>query len=88
MSTSEHDAFDVAVIGAGVVGCAIARRFALDGARVVVLEKAADVLDGASKGNSAILHTGFDKIVAGFHLKAGHTEQHLGNTNFFERIGC
>lgn len=52
--------YDVAVIGAGVVGCALARAFALDGARVVVLEKAADVLDGASKGNSAILHTGFD----------------------------
>lgn len=51
---------DVAVIGAGVVGCAIARRFALEGARVVILEKAADILDGASKGNSAILHTGFD----------------------------
>lgn len=51
---------DVAVIGAGVVGCAIARRLTLDGARVSVLEKAADVLDGASKGNSAILHTGFD----------------------------
>ncbi|MGQ0611237.1 MAG: NAD(P)/FAD-dependent oxidoreductase [Paracoccaceae bacterium] len=53
-------AFDVAVIGAGIVGCALARAFALAGARVVVLEKAADVLDGASKGNSAILHTGFD----------------------------
>ncbi|MBE9638848.1 NAD(P)/FAD-dependent oxidoreductase [Salipiger mangrovisoli] len=52
--------FDVAIIGAGVVGCAIARRLTLDGARVVVLEKARDVLDGASKGNSAILHTGFD----------------------------
>jgi glycerol-3-phosphate dehydrogenase len=52
--------FDVAVIGAGVVGCALARAFTLAGARVVVLEKAADVLDGASKGNSAILHTGFD----------------------------
>lgn len=51
---------DVAVIGAGVVGCAIARRFALDGASVVVVEKALDILDGASKGNSAILHTGFD----------------------------
>ena len=51
---------DVAVIGAGVVGCALARAFTLAGARVVVLEKAADVLDGASKGNSAILHTGFD----------------------------
>ncbi|MEM1430001.1 MAG: NAD(P)/FAD-dependent oxidoreductase [Pseudomonadota bacterium] len=54
------DTYDVAVIGAGVVGCALARRYALSGARVVVLEKAADILDGASKGNSAILHTGFD----------------------------
>ncbi len=52
--------FDVAIIGAGVVGCAMARRFTLDGARVLVLEKSLDVLDGASKGNSAILHTGFD----------------------------
>ncbi len=51
---------DVAVIGAGVVGAALARAFTLAGAKVVVLEKAADVLDGASKGNSAILHTGFD----------------------------
>ncbi|HGG06270.1 MAG TPA: FAD/NAD(P)-binding oxidoreductase [Aliiroseovarius sp.] len=52
--------YDIAIIGAGVVGCAMARRFTLDGARVVVLEKAAEVLDGASKANSAILHTGFD----------------------------
>lgn len=52
--------FDVAVIGAGVVGCAIARRFTLEGARVAVIEKASDILDGASKANSAILHTGFD----------------------------
>ena len=55
-----NDLFDVTIIGAGVVGCAMARRFTLDGARVAVLEKAADVLDGASKANSAILHTGFD----------------------------
>jgi len=52
--------FDVAIVGAGVVGCAMARRYTLDGARVVILEKAAEVLDGASKANSAILHTGFD----------------------------
>ncbi len=52
--------FDVAIVGGGVVGCALARRFALAGASVVLMEKAVDILDGASKGNSAILHTGFD----------------------------
>jgi len=52
--------YDVIVIGAGVVGCAVARRFALEGARVLTVEKAADILEGASKGNTAILHSGFD----------------------------
>jgi len=55
--------FDVAVIGAGVVGAAAARRLALQGARVAILEKGVDPIDGASKGNSAILHTGFDAPV-------------------------
>lgn len=58
--TQKGELFDVAVIGGGVIGCAILRRFALEGARAVLLEKAPDILDGASKGNSAILHTGFD----------------------------
>jgi glycerol-3-phosphate dehydrogenase len=52
--------FDVAVVGSGVVGCAMARRFSLEGANVLVIEKSVDMLDGASKANSAILHTGFD----------------------------
>ncbi len=51
---------DVIIIGGGVVGCAVARRLTLEGATILLLEKAADILDGASKGNSAILHTGFD----------------------------
>lgn len=69
--------FDVAVIGAGVVGCAIARRFALAGARVAVIEQAEDILDGASKGNSAILHTGFDAPPGSLEqscIAAGHEE--------------
>jgi glycerol-3-phosphate dehydrogenase len=69
--------FDVAVIGAGVVGCAVARRFALGGANVVLLEKGADILSGASKGNSAILHTGFDAPPGSLELacmRAGYKE--------------
>ena len=54
---------DIAIIGGGVVGCAVARKMALEGASVILIEKAADILAGASKGNSAILHTGFDAPV-------------------------
>jgi glycerol-3-phosphate dehydrogenase len=52
--------FDVAVIGGGVVGLAILRALTLAGARAVLLERGRDILSGASKGNSALLHTGFD----------------------------
>lgn len=51
---------DIAVIGGGIVGCAVARRMTLEGASVILVEKSTDILAGASKGNSAILHTGFD----------------------------
>lgn len=53
-------AFDAAIIGAGVTGVATARRLALAGMRVLLLEKGEDILSGASKANSALLHTGFD----------------------------
>ncbi len=62
------ETFDVIIIGAGVVGCALARRFVLEGARVAVVEKASDILDGASKANSAILHTGFDAPTGSLEL--------------------
>ena len=60
MSEQSVPDFDIIVIGGGVVGCALMRRFALAGAKALLLEKGADILSGASKANSAILHTGFD----------------------------
>ncbi|WP_321371193.1 NAD(P)/FAD-dependent oxidoreductase [uncultured Desulfuromusa sp.] len=53
----------IAIIGGGVVGCAVARKLALEGTSIVLIEKGSDILSGASKGNSAILHTGFDAPV-------------------------
>ncbi|MFE7580182.1 FAD-dependent oxidoreductase [Streptomyces gardneri] len=52
--------YDVVVVGAGVVGCAIARALARHPLRVALVEAASDVGDGTSKANTAILHTGFD----------------------------
>ena len=59
MST-ETTEVDVAVVGAGVVGCAIARDLAATRLRVAMVEARDDVGDGTSKANTAILHTGFD----------------------------
>ena len=61
MSTPpEQQVFDVAVIGAGVVGSAVARELAGNHLDVALVEARCDVGDGTSKANTAILHTGFD----------------------------
>ena len=52
--------YDVVVIGAGVIGCAIARQLSRYKVRVAVLEAGADVAMGASRANSAIVHAGYD----------------------------
>jgi glycerol-3-phosphate dehydrogenase len=57
---SVDDRFDVAVVGAGVVGTAVARELAGHGLSVAVVDAADDVGEGTSKANTAILHTGFD----------------------------
>lgn len=55
--------YDVTVVGAGVVGSAIARELAgHHHLRVALVEASGDVGDGTSKANTAILHTGFDAV--------------------------
>src|SRR3979411_76240 len=49
---------DVAVIGAGVSGLAVARALALAGREVVVLEQEAATGTGASSRNSEVIHAG------------------------------
>lgn len=51
---------DVCIIGAGVVGCAIARELSRYNVDIVVCERAEDVCCGTSKANSGIVHAGFD----------------------------
>jgi glycerol-3-phosphate dehydrogenase len=58
--TAPEGPFDVAIAGAGAVGCAVARELSLRGARCALIEAAPDVGAGTSKANTAILHSGFD----------------------------
>jgi len=76
--------FDVAIVGAGVVGSAIARELTRYGASCVMVDAARDVGTGTSKANTAIMHTGFDAkpgtleaelVARGHELLGAYAEQ-------------
>ncbi len=54
----DSDAFDVAVIGGGVVGLSVARALALAGREVVVLEAEGTLGSHTSSRNSEVIHAG------------------------------
>jgi glycerol-3-phosphate dehydrogenase len=80
---------DVAIVGAGVVGCAIARElagFSVEGRplSVVLVEARQDVGDGTNTANPAILQTGFDAtpgtlearlVRRGYELASAYADQ-------------
>jgi len=52
--------FEVAIIGAGVIGTLIARELSRFKADVALLDKSNDVAGGSTKANSGIIHAGYD----------------------------
>lgn len=57
--SKENFMYDIAIIGAGVVGSAIARELSKYKLNICLIEKAEDVTTGASKANSGIVHGGY-----------------------------
>ena len=64
--------YDVVIIGAGVVGCSIARELSKYDLKVLVLDKGDDVASGASKANSGIVHGGYDETHGTLKSKLAH----------------
>ncbi|MDE7063253.1 MAG: NAD(P)/FAD-dependent oxidoreductase, partial [Lachnospiraceae bacterium] len=54
--------YDAAIIGAGAIGCAIARELSRYQIKACVIEREEDVCCGTSKANSAIVHAGYDAV--------------------------
>ena len=54
------ETFDIAVVGAGITGCAIARQLARFDLSICVVEAANDIALGASKANGGLVHAGYD----------------------------
>ena len=83
MTSSEN--IDCAVIGAGVVGLAVARALAMVGREVVVLEAAGAIGTGTSSRNSEVIHAGIyypkdslkaELCVSGKHLLYDYCPAH------------
>ena len=54
------ETFDIAIVGAGITGCAIARQLARFDQSICVVEAANDIALGASKANGGLVHAGYD----------------------------
>ena len=54
------ETFDIAIVGAGITGCAIARQLARYDLSICVVEAANDIALGASKANGGLVHAGYD----------------------------
>lgn len=52
--------YDVAIIGAGIIGTSIARELAKYDIKTILIDKENDVSNGTTKANSAIVHAGYD----------------------------
>ena len=64
--------YDVAIVGAGVVGCGLAYRLSQYDLRVLLVDRLHDVGEGTSKANSAIIHTGYDAKPGSLESKLLH----------------
>lgn len=61
--------YDIVIIGAGVIGCSIARELSRYDLNVAVVEKENDVACKTSKANSGIVHAGFDAVPGSLKAK-------------------
>jgi L-2-hydroxyglutarate oxidase LhgO len=78
--------YDIAIIGAGAVGSAIARELSRYELNIVLLEANSDVGMGTSKASTAIWHTGYDATPGSLEsilLKRSYTLMH----DFMQEVG-
>ncbi|MEG0307964.1 MAG: NAD(P)/FAD-dependent oxidoreductase [Clostridium sp.] len=73
--------YDIAIIGAGVIGASIFRELTKYDLKVVMIDKENDVSMGTTKANSAIVHAGYDPkvgtLMAKYNVKGNEMFEEL-----------
>jgi len=69
---------DIIIVGAGIIGCCIARELSKYNSHITIVEKEADCSAGTTKSNSGIIHPGYAGEIGSLKLKLSHR----GNLSF------
>jgi len=86
MKATEYPLFDVLIIGAGVIGAAIARELSKYHLEIAILERNLQVSQETSAGNSGVIHGGFDPTPGTLHAKLNILGRHLYENEWFTAL--
>ena len=83
MKVKKPPVFDVIIIGAGVIGAAIARELSKYNLQVAILERNLRVAQETSAGNSGVIHGGFDPTPGTLNAKLNLLGRHIYEKEWF-----
>jgi glycerol-3-phosphate dehydrogenase len=86
MKAEKFQVFDVIVIGAGVIGGAIARELAKYNLHIAIVERNLQVAQETSAGNSGVIHGGFDPMPGTVNARLNILGRHLYETEWFKEL--
>ena len=86
MKINELSVFDVIIVGAGIIGTAIARELSKYNLQVAILETNAQVAQETSAGNSGVIHGGFDPTPETLSAKLNLLGRYLYENEWFKEL--
>ena len=86
MKIDEFPVFDVIVIGAGVIGAAIARELSKYNLQLAIVEGNLQVAQETSAGNSGVIHGGFDPTPGTLNAKLNLLGRNLYENEWFKEL--
>jgi glycerol-3-phosphate dehydrogenase len=86
MKIEECPVFDVIVIGAGVIGAAIARELSKYNLKIAIVEANFQVAQETTAGNSGVIHGGFDPTPGSLNAKLNLLGKNIYENEWFKEL--